>query len=52
MQLPFDTNTLLDDRKDLLDFKSGENVYFDLPILSDFEGLLLVTYFFDLWTFW
>ena len=52
MQLPFDSNTLSDDRKDLLDFRSGEKVYFDLPILSTFEGLLLVIYYCDLWTLW
>ena len=52
MQLPFDSNTLSDDGKDLLDFISGEKVYFNLPILSSFECLLLVTYFCDLWTLW
>ena len=52
MQLPFNSCILSDDRFDSLDFKSWEKIFLDQPWNSIFEGLLLVTYFCDLWTLW
>ena len=52
IQLPFISFILSDDRFDLLDVRSWEKIFLEQPWHLIFEGLLLVTYFCDLWILW